>query len=49
MLNQSLATTGTCEGQWIKCGLELLDKNRIGRKEFSCAIMDVLEKGIGKG
>ena len=49
ILNQSLATTCTCEGQWVKCALELLEKNRIERKEFSCAIMDLLEKWRGKG
>ena len=48
-MRKSLATTCTCEGQWIKCALELLEKNRIERKEFSCAIMDLLEKGRGKG
>ena len=33
----------------MKCALELLEKNRIEHKEFSCALMDVLEKGRGKG
>ena len=49
ILMSAQGSSCVCEGEWIQCALELLDKSRIEREEFSTAIKELLEKGRGKG
>ena len=49
ILMSAQGTSCVCEGEWMQCALELLDKSRIKREEFSTAIKELLEKGRGKG
>ena len=37
-----------CDGQWLQCALQTLDRNSIDVKQFSKAVRDLLELGRGK-
>ena len=49
ILMSAEGTYCVCEGEWMQCALELLEKSRIEREEFSTANKKLLEKGRGKG
>ena len=49
ILKEQLSVGCTCEGQWLECALQILDKNCIDRSVFANAIVKLLVMGRGKG
>ena len=49
ILKQQLAGTCICNGQWLHCALDILEKNSIDRAVFCDAMIKLLVMGRGKG
>ena len=49
ILMSAHGTSCVCEGEWMQCSVELFEKSRIEREEFSTAIKELLDKGRVKG
>ena len=48
VLRSALESQCICDGVWLKCALNLLERSRINRYLFAHAMRDLLEKGRGK-
>ena len=49
ILSKALDSPCECDRQWLKCALELLERNNIEHEDFSFAVKELLQKGRGKG
>ena len=49
ILSKALDSPCECDRQWLKCALELLERNKIEYEGFLCAVKELLQKGRGKG
>ncbi len=49
IFTKALESPCICEGQWLQCALQLLERNSIELEDFSSAVKELLQKGRGKG
>ena len=48
ILSKALDSPCECDRQWLKCALELLERNKIEYEEFSFSVKELLQKGRQK-